>query len=255
MSIRKILCLFAFATLILAISGCGRRIFYESVPPSRNAANVPARQIEPRVIIEPVQEPRIIQEPMPEPIPVPMPEPMPTAPANSGSATSRGLQPQIQVPKPLPPPPQTRTLASHETEFDAKDENRSNNITKAAETVNGTVVQPGGVFSFNETVGPTIERRGYKKSIIYKDGEKKEGVGGGVCQVSTTIHQAAENAGMSILERHDHSLPVNYAKSGEEAATSYGVIDFKFRNDQNYAVKINCRVEDGKLRVCIDTVP
>lgn len=138
-------------------------------------------------------------------------------------------------------------LASHETEFDAKEKSRNTNITQAAKSVNGTVVQPGEIFSFNDTVGPTIKRRGYEKGIIYVQGEKKKGYGGGVCQVSSTIHVAARDAGMTILERHDHSLPVGYAKSGDEAATSYGAIDFKFKNDENYPVIINCNVENGKI--------
>ena len=147
-----------------------------------------------------------------------------------------------------------RVLASHETEFNAKETNRANNIARAAQTINRHIVHPGEVFSYNETVGPTNERRGYKKSTIYMKGEKKEGVGGGVCQVSTTLFNAAEDAGMTILERHDHSLPVTYAESGEEAATSYGGIDLKFRNDKHHAVRINAQAYDGKIKVEIAAV-
>lgn len=158
------------------------------------------------------------------------------------------------APQPTPAAPQNHELSSHETEFSTKDEGRSINITRAAESINGKVVQPGEVFSFNETVGPTIERRGYKQSTVYVQGKKSKGFGGGVCQVSTTLHQAAEEADMTILERHDHSLPVGYAKSGEEAATSYGVLDFKFQNDKTHPVKIVSHVQDGKLNVKIQAV-
>jgi len=174
----------------------------------------------------------------------------------------RGVQPQIQPPPPTTPTAvpvqQTNTtpkeLASHETEFNKKEEGRSTNISLAAQSINGKVVQPGETFSFNETVGPTIERRGYKKGVIYIQGEKSEGFGGGVCQVSTTLHNAATEAGMTILERHDHSLPVGYAKSGEEAATSFGGIDFKFKNDKPYPVIIKSSTNDGKLIVSIHSV-
>jgi len=144
-----------------------------------------------------------------------------------------------------------KILATHETEFSENEKNRANNISRAAQSIHGQIVQPGQSFSYNETVGPTNTRRGYKKSTIFIEGEKKEGVGGGVCQVSTTLFNAAENAGMTILERHDHSLPVTYAESGEEAATSYGGIDFKFRNDKEFSVRIDCTVQDGKVKVTI----
>jgi len=144
-----------------------------------------------------------------------------------------------------------KVLGAHTTEFNAKEENRATNITNASNSINGTVVQPGEKFSYNKTVGPTIERRGYKESTIYVDGEKKKGFGGGVCQVSTTLSIAADNAGMTIMERHDHSLPVTYAKEGEEAATSYGVLDFEFKNEKDFAIVIHSTVEGGTITVTI----
>ena len=144
-----------------------------------------------------------------------------------------------------------KVLASHTTKFDAKDENRTNNIIRAGSSINGHVVEPGMTFSYNQTVGPTIERRGYEEGTIFVQGEKKKGFGGGVCQVSTTLCVAVDKAGMTIVERHDHSRPVSYAKEGEEAATSYGGIDFKFKNDNPYPVVINCSVEGGTVTVSI----
>lgn len=167
---------------------------------------------------------------------------------------ARATTPILEVPTVIPVQQNTmagQILGTHETTFNAKEESRSTNITLAAESIHGKVIQPGEIFSFNEAVGPTIERRGYEKGMIYIDGEKSEGFGGGVCQVSTTLHQAAVDAGMTITERHDHSLPVGYAKSGEEAATSYGVIDFKFQNEKDYPVVIHSSVSGGTLRVAI----
>jgi len=176
----------------------------------------------------------------------PIPEPTQTPSQAVPVSPTQAPQPTTST-----APQQSSELSSHETKFSTKEEGRSTNIARAAESINGKVIQPGEVFSFNETVGPTIERRGYKESTVYMQGKKAKGVGGGVCQVSTTLHQAAEEAGMTILERHDHSLPVGYAKSGEEAATSYGVLDFKFQNDKPHPVKIVSDVQDGKINVTI----
>ena len=214
MHFSKILYLFMSAAMLLLISGCSR------------------------VVTEPAAAPGIVE-----------------ALANSGpTATPRQrVSPQPSRPE---PPRQTRdkTLAVHETRFSENEKNRNTNIVRAAEAINGHIVQPGAVFSYNKTVGPTNEKRGYKKSTIFVDGEKTKGVGGGVCQVSTTLFNAAEEAGMTILERHDHSRPVEYAISGEEAATSYGGIDFKFTNEKPYPIIINAAVNNGKIRIAISAV-
>jgi len=174
-------------------------------------------------------------------------------PAHHTATPQKQMQPPPKAPDPIPTQEinTNRALATHETQFDKNDENRNTNIALAAKSINGKIVQPGETFSYNETVGPTIERRGYKESIIYVDGEKEKGFGGGVCQVSTTLHNAAEEAGMTIMERHDHSRPVTYAESGDEAATSYGVIDFKFKNEKNHPVQINSTVQNGTIKVTI----
>lgn len=140
-------------------------------------------------------------------------------------------------------------LSMHHTTFNANEDARNTNIALAAKSINGAVIKPGQVFSFNDTVGPTIERRGYKKGLIYADGEKSEGFGGGVCQVSSTLYVAALAANMTIIERHDHSLPVTYAKPGDDAATSYGVIDFRFKNETAYPVTIKAATKGNKVTV------
>ena len=142
-------------------------------------------------------------------------------------------------------------LASHVTEYDANDKNRAHNIALAAKNIDGHVVKPGETFSFNEVNGPTGRNRGYKKSTIFIDGEKHKNYGGGVCQVSTTLFNAAERAGMTILERHDHSLPVGYAAKGKDAATSYGGLDFKFKNDKPHPIVINSTTDNGTVTVKI----
>ncbi|MCL1862342.1 MAG: VanW family protein [Defluviitaleaceae bacterium] len=143
-------------------------------------------------------------------------------------------------------------LAHHTTTFDTADKGRETNITLATEAINGAVIKPGDTFSFNQTIGSTTEERGYKKAVIYRDGEKAENFGGGVCQVSTTLCNAVMNAGMTIVERHDHSLPVNYAEAGKEAATSQnGKLDFKFKNEKQHAVLIHSSAENGTISITI----
>ncbi|MCL2198731.1 MAG: VanW family protein [Defluviitaleaceae bacterium] len=143
-------------------------------------------------------------------------------------------------------------LAHHQTTFDTADKGRETNITLAAGAINGAVIKPGETFSFNETIGSTTEERGYKKAVIFRGGEKAENFGGGVCQVSTTLCNAAMSAGMTIVERHDHSLPVNYAESGKEAATSQnGKLDFKFKNEKQHDIIIHSKAENGTISVTI----
>lgn len=140
-------------------------------------------------------------------------------------------------------------LGSHLSEFDVKSEGRANNIKVASQSINGAVIEPGETFSYNETVGPTTKKNGYKLGKIFVRGKKSEGYGGGVCQVSSTLYNAAEKAGMEIVERHHHSLPVNYVEKGKDAATSYGVIDFKFANTKEYPVMIQSNVNENQLVV------
>jgi len=140
------------------------------------------------------------------------------------------------------------------TEYDAKSKNRTTNVQLAAEAINGTVVLPGEAFSFNDTVGATNRARGYKPAKIFVRGKEELGVGGGVCQVSSTLYNAVDSVGMEIIERHPHSKRVYYVPEGRDAATSYGVIDFKFRNVMDCPIKIVARMADGNLTVSLEAV-
>jgi vancomycin resistance protein YoaR len=154
--------------------------------------------------------------------------------------------------------PQSRSLSQElgtfSTTFAAWRKNRSSNIKKASDKINSVVVKPGEVFSYNKTVGPTSRKNGYKLATIFIKGEKYEGYGGGVCQVSSTLYNAAANAGLEIVERHDHSRPVPYVEKGKEAATSYGGIDFKFKNNKPFPIQILSDVTDGTVSVTIKAV-
>lgn len=144
-------------------------------------------------------------------------------------------------------------LGTFSTKFNpTSDEGRAVNIKLASDAINRVLVKPGEEFSFNRALGPTTEKNGYKESVIYVSGKKDKGFGGGVCQVSSTLYNAANSAGMTIVERHDHSLPVGYVEAGKDAATSYGVKDFRFVNELTYPVVIVSQVLDGKITVSVN---
>jgi len=110
-------------------------------------------------------------------------------------------------------------------------ENRKHNIFTAVDKISGTIVKPNEEFSFNEVVGRRNEENGYKVAKIISNGEYVDGMGGGVCQVSTTLYNAAVLAGLEIVESHNHTLKPGYIKSGFDAMVNYGSCDLRFRNN------------------------
>lgn len=145
-------------------------------------------------------------------------------------------------------------LSEFITEFKDATKARAHNISLASKAINKKTVQPGAVFSFNDAVGPTNKDRGYMLGRIFINGKDSKGYGGGVCQVSSTLFNAAELAGLEVTERHEHSKAVGYVKSGRDATTSYGGKDFKFTNNMPFAVRINSAVSGEKLTVSIEKV-
>lgn len=124
----------------------------------------------------------------------------------------------------------TRLLSTFTTYFDGTNENRAHNIRLAAQKINGTVLQNGQTFSFNSAVGERTEARGFKSAKIIEKGEFVEGIGGGVCQVSTTLFNAAILSGCRIIEYHPHSLPVSYVPPSCDAMVSGTHFDLKLEN-------------------------
>lgn len=120
--------------------------------------------------------------------------------------------------------------------------NRINNIILSCSSINGRVLAPGEVFSFNRAVGQRTTQRGYKIAPVYSGNKVVSGVGGGICQTSTTLYNAARESGMQVTERHHHTLPVHYIASGNDATVSWGTADFRFRNRMDYPVKIMAQV-------------
>lgn len=109
---------------------------------------------------------------------------------------------------------------------------RVQNIILSTKALNNTLLLPGEVLSFNETVGPPTAERGYQLAPIIMGGEVVPGYGGGICQTATTLYNAALKAGLEILERHAHSIPIDYVPPGMDATIAYESLDLKFRNNR-----------------------
>ncbi len=129
------------------------------------------------------------------------------------------------------------------TQFSTKIHNkapeRQNNIGITCKSLSSKEVQPGETFSFCETVGKATTEKGYQKADIFVDGKKEQGLGGGNCQVSTTLYNAVlQVPELEVVERHEHSSYVPYIEKGKDAAVSYGAYDFKFKNNTNNVIKI-----------------
>ena len=127
--------------------------------------------------------------------------------------------------------------------------NRAQNIALAAKKINGTILEKGEIFSFNETVGARTQANGFKSAPIIQDGKFVAGTGGGVCQVSTTVYNAALLSGMGIVEQHPHSLAVGYVEPSFDAMVSGTGCDLKFRNDTEGRVYILAKASGGNLCV------
>ena len=145
--------------------------------------------------------------------------------------------------------PELTVISSYTTTFNPDSVNRSINIALSADAINGTVVKPGEEFSFNETVGQRTADRGYKSATIISGGRFVNGIGGGICQVSGTLFNAAVLAGMEITERRNHGLKVSYLPGGRDATVSWGEIDLKFKNTSDAEMTILISIEDGVLEV------
>ena len=136
-------------------------------------------------------------------------------------------------------------LASYSTKYAASNTNRTTNLRLAAGKIDGTVLLPGETFSYNNVVGERTISAGYKDAAIYQNGQVVDGLGGGICQISTTLFNAVLFSNLEIVELHNHQFVPSYATAGRDATVVYGVKDFKFKNSRNYAIKINCSVANG----------
>lgn len=135
-------------------------------------------------------------------------------------------------------------LSSYSTEGGGT-ESRIQNITLAAQSCDGVVLMPGETFSYNDTVGERTVERGYQEASAYNNNQVVQEVGGGICQVSSTIFAAVLGTDLDIVERVNHSLTVSYMPMGMDATVSWGGPDLKFRNNTDYPVQLSVTYEDG----------
>lgn len=143
----------------------------------------------------------------------------------------------------------TDKLSTFTTNYDASNINRNNNLVLAAEKLNDTIVNPGETFSYNQTIGERTISAGFKKANAYAGGNVVLDVGGGICQLSSTLYNAALLADVNIVERHNHSFKTSYLDAGRDATVSWGALDFKFENNRNYPIKIKATAGEGIVTV------
>lgn len=124
--------------------------------------------------------------------------------------------------------------------------NRNTNLKVASKAINGTVLKPGQTFNWFKVVGPATVSKGYKSATVFVNKKAVPGVGGGICQVSTTLYQSAKKAGLKIVERHTHSLPVTYTTKGKDATVAYGVKNLRIKNNKKYSIKIVAKTDKNK---------
>lgn len=135
------------------------------------------------------------------------------------------------------------------TVFDPNKKDRTQNIKLAAEAVTGHIIPPDGIFSFNEVVGERTGDKGYKEAPIFYDSQIVPGMGGGICQLSSTIYNLALLSDLEIIERANHSLPVDYVPLGRDATVNYGSIDLKFKNNSQGFLLLHAEIDGDTLRV------
>ena len=136
-------------------------------------------------------------------------------------------------------------LSEFSTKYAASNKNRTTNLILASKKINGTVLMPGETFSYNKVVGERTIAAGYKEAPIYVSGRVEDGIGGGICQITTTLYNAVLYANLDIVERSNHQFVPSYAGPSRDATVVYGAIDFKFKNNRDYPIKITCSVSGG----------
>ena len=142
-------------------------------------------------------------------------------------------------------------LATFTTRYDASNTDRTTNLRIACQKLNEKVVLAGNTFSYNQTLGERTVAAGYKNGKVYENGEVVDGIGGGICQISSTLYNAVLMANMKVTERRNHQFVTSYVPAGRDATVVYGLTDFKFKNTRTYAIKIKASVSNGIATVSI----
>ncbi|MFE8700629.1 VanW family protein [Cytobacillus sp. FJAT-54145] len=144
-------------------------------------------------------------------------------------------------------------VASYTTYFNSGVAGRTKNIELSAEAINNVILGVGDAFSFNTTVGPSDAAHGYQPAEEIVNKKLVMGIGGGICQTSSTLYNAIDKLGVSYIEHHNHSLSVGYVPEGRDATVSYGGLDFRFENTTGVPLLIKAYTKNGSLTVEIRT--
>lgn len=142
-------------------------------------------------------------------------------------------------------------LATYTTRYDASDTNRTTNLRIACQKINDKVVLPGETFSYNKTLGERSTATGYRNAKVYENGEVVDGIGGGICQISSTLYNAVLMSNLEVTDRSNHQFVTSYTPAGRDATVVYGQTDFKFKNPRTYAIKIKAGISGGVATVSI----
>lgn len=142
-------------------------------------------------------------------------------------------------------------LSSFSTKYDETNRSRSKNLKIAMDKLNGVVVMPGEVFSYNQTLGKRTAEQGYEYANGFAGGKVVPMLAGGICQISSTLYDAVLYANLNIVERHNHAFQATYVEPGKDATVVYGSLDFKFENTRNYPIMIKTTAKGGLAEIKI----
>ncbi len=147
--------------------------------------------------------------------------------------------------------PKSEVLASYSTPLEGRMNSQRHNAELGLERLDGAVIEPHGVFSFNSALGSWSRDRGYRKAPVSYNGQLISSWGGGVCQTSTTLYNAALVSNMVILERHPHRFAPSYVPPGRDAAVAYSKVDLRFANPYDFPVRIRGETRRGRLFISV----
>lgn len=142
-------------------------------------------------------------------------------------------------------------LATFTTRYDVSNKDRTVNLVLACQKLNEKVVSPGEVFSYNKTLGARTVAAGYKNAKVYSNGEVVDGIGGGICQISSTLYNSVLLANLEIVERRNHQFVTSYLPAGRDATVVYGMTDFQFKNIRKYPIRIVATAQNGIATISI----
>lgn len=158
--------------------------------------------------------------------------------SNEGTVnTDENLQSEVKISLRSDPLPTKELLGSYSSKVYTKTADRQKNLRIVCDKLSGTILAPNQEFSYNDTCGPYNKESGFGKATVFVgNGIEKQDYGGGVCQLSSTLYNAVKKLNIEITERHNHSKKVYYVPDGQDATVSYGHLDFKFKNLNNYSL-------------------